>query len=36
MLGVGDVGAEQAHVDVVHQDEKDSQAAEKVDAVEAI
>jgi hypothetical protein len=34
-FGVRDLCEEQAHVDVVHQDEEDGEAAEEVDAVEA-
>ena len=32
--GVGNAREKQAHVDVIHEDEKDGQAAEKIDAIE--
>jgi hypothetical protein len=35
VCGVGNVGEKQAHVDVIHENKKDREAAQEVDAVES-
>ena len=35
VCGVGNLGEKQAHVDVIHENKKDREAAEEIDSVEA-